>query len=125
MKPVARAGDTGATASSATSYPNDTSPTATGGTWTVVGTVSETTVSVAASDGKKIVCSARCKFSYTGTNTQTGATFTLPSPVTVTLTPATRKLKTGGSYPLVDGDKQTDIYGNELSVSSAATWRTA
>jgi hypothetical protein len=123
MKPVARAGDVSATASSATNYPNDKSPAATG-SWAVLGAVSETTVSVAESDGSKVVRSASCQFSFTGTNTQGGASFTSP-PSTVTLTPATRKLKVGGSYPLVDGDEATDAFGNKVSVSSTATWRTA
>jgi hypothetical protein len=122
MKPVARAGDVSATVSSAKNYPNDTSPTATG-SWAVVSAVSETIVSVAGSDGKKIVRSATCQFSFTGTNTQSGASFTSSS--TVTLTPATRKLKVGGSDPLVDGDEATDTFGNKVSVSCTATWRTA
>lgn len=123
MKPVARAGDVRATASSATNYPDNISPTATD-SWTVLGVVSETTVSVAESDGSKVVRSASCQFSFTGTNTQSGASFTSPTS-TVTLTPATRKLTVGGSAPLVDGDEAKDTFGNKVSVSSTATWRTA
>jgi hypothetical protein len=87
--------------------------------------MAETTVSVAASDGKNIVCSATCQFIFSGTD-QSGNPFTSP-PVTVTLTPTTHRLKVGGNYPLVDKDKAEDTggYGNKLSVSSTATWLTA
>jgi hypothetical protein len=122
MNPVARSGDVSPTASSATNYPNDTSPTATG-SWAALGKVSETTVSVAESDSKAIVISATCQFSFTGT-LKNGTSFTSP-PSTVTLNPAMRKLKVGGSYPLVNGDEATDTFNNKLSVSSTATWRTA
>lgn len=122
MKPVARAGDVRATASSATNYPNDTAPTATGA-WAALGSVTETTVTVAGSDGRRVVRTASCTFGFTGTNTQSGAAFTSP-PSTVTLNPATRTLKVGGGDPLVDGDEATDTFGNKVSVSSSATWRT-
>jgi uncharacterized protein YjdB len=122
MNPVARTGDVSATASSAKNYPNDTAPTATG-SWAVLGKVFETPASVAESDARAIVISATCQFSFTGTTTS-GASFTSP-PSTVTLNPTTRKLKVGGSYPLVNGDEAPDAFGNKLSVSSTATWQTA
>jgi hypothetical protein len=122
VKPVARAGDVQALASSATNYPNDASPTATG-TWAPLGPVTETTVQVAGSDGRRVVRSASCQFGFTGTNTQSGAAFTSP-PSTVTLNPASRKLKVGGGDPLVDGDEARDAFGNQLRVSSSASWRT-
>jgi hypothetical protein len=120
--PVARAGDVQATPSSGTDYPNATSPTATG-SW-AAGTISLTTVSVAQSDSKDIVTTASCQFVFTGTNSQSGATFT-SSPSTVTLTSVVRKLQVNSSYPLVNGDQATDSFGNRLSVSSIAKWQTA
>jgi hypothetical protein len=125
MNPVARAGDVSPTASPAKNYPKDPPPppTATGSWAEVPGSMSETTVSVAASDGKNIVCSASCQFIFSGKD-QSNNPFTSP-PVTVTLTPSTHKLKVGDNYPLVDKDEVEDTYGNKLSVSSTATWRTA
>ncbi len=123
MRPVARAGDASATASTAKSYPNDTSPTATG-QWKTAGPVSETPVAGAQSDGKKIITSAACSFVFTGNLTSPGnLSFTSP-PSKVTLTPASRILKAGGSDPLVDGDEAADTFGNKVSVSSTATWQT-
>lgn len=123
MKPVARAGDVSPTPSSATNYPDDKSPTATG-SWAAAGNVSETPASGATSDGKKIIVSATCDFVFSGTTKVDGAPFTSSPPSTVTLSPASRTLKVGGD-PLVDGDEKTDTYGNKLSVSSTATWQTA
>lgn len=120
MNPVARAGDVAATASSATNYPNDASPTATGA-WTA-GQVSETTVGIAGSDGARVVRQASCVFTFAGSNTQSGAPVSSTS--TVTLNPSPRLLKVDGRDPLVAGDEAQDLYGNTLRVTSSASWRT-
>lgn len=120
MKPVARAGDVRATPGTSPNYPNETAPTA-AGTWSA-GTVSETTVAKAGSDGARVVHAASCTFTFNGSNTQSGATVTVTS--VVTLNPGSQVLQVGGSDPLVDGDEQRDVYGNTLRVSSSATWRT-
>ena len=122
MSALARAGDVKATASTATNYPDDTAPTATG-TWAVLGMVNETDVEVASSDGKRLVRSASCQFQFTGTPKSGSGSFTSP-PSEVTLKPSSQRLKVVGSDPLVDGDEAKDTYGNKISVSSSATWRT-
>ncbi|MEV1289100.1 hypothetical protein [Micromonospora sp. NPDC049679] len=123
MKAVARAGDAAATASGRTNYPNDKAPTATGA-WAAVGPVAETPVTVAGADGKRVIRSASCTFTFTGTLTSNGNAFTSP-PSVVTLSPGTRTLKVGGSDPLVDGDETSDSFGNTVSVTSTASWRTS
>lgn len=120
MDPVARAGDVTASASQSTNYPTDTLPTATG-KWSA-GPVSETTVALAGSDGARVVRSASCTFTFTGTNSSSGAPVTVNSPVT--LNPSPRVLTIAGHDPLVDGDEQGDTYGNTLKVASTSTWRT-
>ena len=106
---VARSGDVSA-AAGATPYTGATS-----GTWTA-GTPELTTSGVLSSDGRAAVVKARCSFSFSGTNGQTGVT----GSSTVTLEPGGRALTAAGVCPLVDGDTAEDSFGNKVSVASDA-----
>lgn len=124
MEPVARKGDVQATPSTATNYPDDAAPTATGAWAPDPGGVVEIPLSSASSDGNQLVSSASCTFLFTGTLTSSGSAFTSP-PSVVTLDPAPRILRVGGSDPLVNGEEAKDLYDNKISVSSSARWRSA
>ena len=119
---VARVGDARATPSTSKNYPNDAAPTATG-TWAATAPPVETPLPVPTSGTTALIAQASCTFLFTG-KTSANTPFTSP-PSPVLLKPGSRVLRIGTAGPLVDGDTAEDTFGNTVSVSSTATWRTA
>jgi len=120
-KPVAVQGDVSATAGTSPYTGADS------GTWTA-GTVSETSYANLKSGGKEVVWKAECTFSFSGTNSSSGATVTGSEKVTLTAT--TKLLKKGEHSVLVDGDSKSGggtppSFDNKLSVSAAGPLKTA
>lgn len=117
---MARAGDPVATASTLTEYPL-TGDSATGA-W-VAAPVSETTTPHTRVDGRAVVVEATCTFTFTGSLKSNGAAYTTISDVT--LSPASRVLRSGGDRPLVVGDSAQDTHGNRVEVTAAGTLTTS
>jgi hypothetical protein len=124
MKSVARVGDVRPTASTGTKFPKEEGATAEGAWAVVPGTLSEVPVPTAESDDRAVVRSASCTFLFTGTAIPGGQPF-MSSPSVVRLAPTAHVLTVSGSRPLFDGDQAKDEFGNTLTVSSSATWRSA
>lgn len=121
MKAVARKGDVKATASNRTAYPSPEAPTATGGSWAVVGQVERTLAEATGSDGERLVTAATATFTFTGGTLPNGNPFPQQPPSTVMLAATPQQVLTvGGADILVDGNEKTDSFGNKLSVTSAA-----
>jgi hypothetical protein len=116
-KPVARDGDVSASVGSLLP------PGVAEGTWQD-GPVSVTKKPSFTSDGTALVVAASCTFTMPDAKAPNGNPVAVP-PSIVNLNPESRKLKVGGSSPLVDGDFDDDNYGNTVSVSSSAAWSTS
>ena len=117
MQRIARRGDVGATASVQKTFAAASAT----GAW-AAGSVVEVTAPPAAAQGKTVVTSASCLFTFEGTLPD-GKPFRTTS--TISLAAAPHPLRVGGRHPLVDTDSDQDSWGNRLRVSSSATWRTS
>jgi hypothetical protein len=115
-KKVAVDGEVSASPGTSPGVPNST------GTWTA-GNVSYQTYSELTVGGKQVTYEASCTFSYSGADNSSGATVTASS--SVTLSAKSTVVQNGANKALVDGDSETDAYGNKLSVSAAGVLQTA
>jgi len=113
VKPVAVEGDASAEAGT-TPYTG-----ATRGTWTA-GSVTETSYDVLTSGGTKVIHKAECSFSFTGDSAPPQTVGDVSGDSTVTLEASGTALQGGSTFVLVDGDSETDSYGNKVSVSASA-----
>jgi hypothetical protein len=117
-------GDVQAKPSSRTKYPKDEGATAKGAWGMLPGSLREVPISIAGSAGRPVVQSASCTFLFKGLTIPGDAPFTSP-PSMVQLTPAPRVLTVSGGSPLFDEDQAKDEFGNTITVTSSATWRSA
>jgi hypothetical protein len=117
MKPVAVQGDASAEAGS-TLY-----GAAKAGAWTA-GPVSETSYAKLTSGGVAVLHRAACTFSFVGgSDPPNGLTADVTGTSTVTLTASGTVAQGKLTHVLRDGDQQQDGYGNTVSVSASAAFR--
>lgn len=93
------------------------------GSWTA-GPVQETTYSKLKSGGGAVVHKAECTFSFSGTG-PTPAEAPVATTKKLTLVAKTTLLQKGRSNVIVDGDTETDSWGNELKASASGPLKTA
>jgi len=110
-----------ASASGSTTY---TGQTTYAGQWNP-GEITETFYENLTSDGGRVLYQVSCTFTYRGDDTSTNAPSDAPpTQSTVTLRASTKLLQKGGQFVLVDGDREVDTHGNEVSVSGNNTLKT-
>jgi len=117
LKPVAVKGDASASTGSVP-YTG-----AVEGEWTA-GAVTETSYAQLTSGGTEVIHEARCTFSFVGgSDPPNGRTADVSGSSTVTLSAAGTVAQGGLAHVLRDGDEAQDSYGNTVSVSAAAVFR--
>ncbi len=115
-KPVALEDDIVIEASNAHTNPNYQ------GTWTAASVVVEAYDRLTVG-GSPVVHEVRVDFTFTGTDTSSGATVTDTSSVTLAASPTLITVR--GGPVLVDGDTADDAHGNTVRVASSQHLRTA
>lgn len=93
------------------------------GSWSA-GAVTETTYAQLTSGGIEVIHQAECTFSFIGgSDPPNGLTTDVNGTSTVTLTASGTVAQGGLSHVLRDGDLEQDDYGNTVSVSASAAFR--